>query len=251
LVESMVSFYDVKERISVTLPLGDVEGELYTRLTADGKEQVRYALRGSYRERKLTKFVAEADFRQLLAEAEKIRRFKTVWLPDDVDVSEVDQEPLSSLLDRLDTIDELIEKVSSSGDFAHLQPREIESVIERLLPRDGYETELTPRSGDGGVDIYAWKSDPILGDLMYIVECKLWAPANKVGPDIIRQVRGVIGVRNATGGIIVTSSYFTPGALKEQALDPNRLVLHDRAAVLEWIRRTTPPSDPHAKGVRD
>jgi hypothetical protein len=239
----MVSFYDVKERTSVTLPLKEVEGQLYTRLTVDGKEQVRYAIRGSYRERKLTKFVAEADFRQLLAEAEKIRRFNTVWLPDDVDVSEVLKAPaLSGLLDRLDAIDALIDQVAISGDFSHLRPREFESVTERLLRRDGYITKLTPPSGDGGVDVYAWKSDPILGDLMYIVECKLWAPHNKVGPDIIRQVFGVIGVRKTDGGIIVTSSYFTPGALKEQALAPDRLTLRDRTAVLKWIRRTTPSS---------
>lgn len=57
-----VSFYDVKTRQSVDVPESDVSKTKYERTTKDGKTQVRYALRGSYQGRNLTKFVSQADW---------------------------------------------------------------------------------------------------------------------------------------------------------------------------------------------
>ena len=55
----MISFYDVKTRESVELPESDVTKTKYERTTAAGKTQVRYALRGKYEGRNLTKFVGQ------------------------------------------------------------------------------------------------------------------------------------------------------------------------------------------------
>ena len=61
--ESMsISFYDVKTRESVEVPESDVSKTKYERTTKDGKVQVRYALRGSYQGRNLTKFVSQATW---------------------------------------------------------------------------------------------------------------------------------------------------------------------------------------------
>ena len=57
-----VSFYDVKTRQSVQVEDGDVTKTKYERTTASGKVQVRYALRGKYEGRNLTKFVGQADW---------------------------------------------------------------------------------------------------------------------------------------------------------------------------------------------
>jgi hypothetical protein len=57
-----VSFYDVKTRQSVDVPESDVSKTKYERTTKDGKVQVRYALRGKYEGRNLTKFVGQADW---------------------------------------------------------------------------------------------------------------------------------------------------------------------------------------------
>jgi hypothetical protein len=59
-----VSFYDVKTRQSVDVQDGDVSKTKYERTTKDGKTQVRYALRGSYEGRNLTKFVSQATWDQ-------------------------------------------------------------------------------------------------------------------------------------------------------------------------------------------
>ena len=57
-----VSFYHVETRQSVSVPESDVSKTKYERTTKDGKVQVRYALRGKYDGRNLTKFVGQADW---------------------------------------------------------------------------------------------------------------------------------------------------------------------------------------------
>ena len=57
-----VTFYDVKSRQSVEVADSDVTRTKYERTTKDGKVQVRYALRGKYEGRNLTKFVSEANW---------------------------------------------------------------------------------------------------------------------------------------------------------------------------------------------
>lgn len=65
-----VSFYDVKSRQSVQVEDGAVTKTKYERTTASGKVQVRYALRGKYDGRNLTKFVGEADWNATSAPVE-------------------------------------------------------------------------------------------------------------------------------------------------------------------------------------
>ena len=60
-----VKFYDVKTRQSVEVPESDVTKTKYERTTKEGKVQVRYALRGKFEGRNLTKFVGEADWNTL------------------------------------------------------------------------------------------------------------------------------------------------------------------------------------------
>jgi hypothetical protein len=57
-----VSFYDVKTRQKVDVPESDVSKTKYERTTKEGKVQIRYALRGKYEGRNLTKFVGQADW---------------------------------------------------------------------------------------------------------------------------------------------------------------------------------------------
>ncbi|HUD11400.1 MAG TPA: hypothetical protein VMS08_03245 [Candidatus Saccharimonadia bacterium] len=57
-----VSFYDVKTRQKVDVPESDVSKTKYERTTKEGKVQVRYALRGKFEGRNLTKFVGQADW---------------------------------------------------------------------------------------------------------------------------------------------------------------------------------------------
>ncbi|HSH31218.1 MAG TPA: hypothetical protein VK963_00965 [Candidatus Saccharimonadales bacterium] len=57
-----VQFYDVKSRQPVDVPESDITKVKYERTTSTGKSQVRYALRGNYDGRKVTKFVNQATW---------------------------------------------------------------------------------------------------------------------------------------------------------------------------------------------
>lgn len=65
-----VTFYDVKTRQSVQVPESDVTKTKYERTTSAGKVQVRYALRGKYEGRNLTKFVGQVDWDAMSAPVE-------------------------------------------------------------------------------------------------------------------------------------------------------------------------------------
>jgi len=60
-----VEFYDVKTRQKVSVPETQLRKTTYEQTNKNGSTTVRYALRGNYEGRNLTKFVSEADWRQL------------------------------------------------------------------------------------------------------------------------------------------------------------------------------------------
>lgn len=70
-----------------------------------------------------------------------------------------------------------------------------------------------------------------------MVECRKYAPENKVGVGIIRQVTGVHHLKRATKSLIVTTSYFSPDAIKEAKAFENQLDLKDYEAIKDWLRK--------------
>lgn len=66
------------------------------------------------------------------------------------------------------------------------------------------------RNGDGGVDIYAYND---ANDSTWAIQCKCYASARKVGPDVIRELIGSLTrYPSGTLGMVVTTSSFTEGA---------------------------------------
>ncbi len=115
-----------------------------------------------------------------------------------------------------------------------LSPRKFEEIVAELLISKGYDIELTPASGDGGIDIYAAKKDD-LGKFLYLVECKKYVPPSKVGVEVVRSLHGVVQSKKATAGAIVTTSYFTKGAAEFQREIPHQMGLHDYFVLQHWI----------------
>lgn len=68
-------FYDVRERKAVQVPDEAVEAVAYESLTKSGRRRVRYALRATYKGRRLTKFVDEATYQRYAREPQKFRQF--------------------------------------------------------------------------------------------------------------------------------------------------------------------------------
>lgn len=115
-----------------------------------------------------------------------------------------------------------------------LPPRKFEEIVAEILDKQGYSIQLTPASGDGGFDIFAARNDQ-LGKFLYLVECKRYIPPNKVGVEIVRSLYGVVQIKRATAGAIVSTSFFTQGAEEFQRDVHHQLHLHDYVVLQRWI----------------
>ena len=94
-------------------------------------------------------------------------------------------------------------------DINSLSGVEFEMVCKKLLENMGFAVETTKTSGDGGIDLIAYNSQPLLSG-KYIIQCKRYA--GSVGEPIIRDWYGVVTSERANKGILMTSGVFTKQA---------------------------------------
>jgi len=116
-----------------------------------------------------------------------------------------------------------------------LSPRKFEELVASILADLGFDVELTQATRDGGRDIIAHIRNAVCSFLTHI-ECKRYAPDNKVGVGIIREVIGVHNIRGATKSIIVTTSFFSGDAVKEAKIMENQLDLKDFNDLKTWLQ---------------
>ena len=117
-----------------------------------------------------------------------------------------------------------------------IDPIRFEELVAELFEEDGYQVVLTPPRADGGKDIYVCRSDEKL-EASFLVECKRYNPPNKVGVEIARQLYGVVQHERRSGGVIVTTSYFTRGAKEFAGTVPYQLFLKDFEDLQTWLQK--------------
>lgn len=95
-----------------------------------------------------------------------------------------------------------------------MKPGEFEELISQLLAEMGFEmVEVTKLSGDGGIDV---RGTLVIGDVVRIkmaVQVKKWKLKKNIQSPDVQKVRGSLGVHEH--GLIITTSDFSPGAIKE------------------------------------
>ena len=97
-----------------------------------------------------------------------------------------------------------------------MKPSEFEELISQLLTEMGFEmVNVTKLSGDGGIDV---RGTLVIGDAVRIkmaVQVKKWKLKNNILAPGVQQVRGSLGAHEQ--GLIITTSDFSKGAIKEAA----------------------------------
>lgn len=97
-----------------------------------------------------------------------------------------------------------------------MKPGEFEELISQLLAEMGFEmVEVTKLSGDGGIDV---RGTLVVGDVVRIkmaVQVKKWKLKSNIMAPVVQQVRGSLGAHEQ--GLIITTSDFSAGAIKEAA----------------------------------
>lgn len=98
---------------------------------------------------------------------------------------------------------------------------EFEHVCKRLLENMGFTVETTKASGDGGIDLIGYNTQPLLSG-KYIIQCKRYA--GSVGEPIIRDLYGVVTSERANKGILITTGHFTKSAIAFAENKPIELI---------------------------
>jgi restriction system protein len=158
--------------------------------------------------------------------------------PDGRPIGEGSQGEQQLISGVLIVTDDLLDRIRAKpAEMYSLTPRQFEELVAELFRRQGYEVTLTPASKDGGKDIYVAKRDTV-GALMYLVECKQFAPDRPVGVGLIRQLYGVVQQENASGGILATTSFFTKGAKEFTEKVRYRLSLKNYIDLQKWVEQS-------------
>lgn len=105
-------------------------------------------------------------------------------------------------------------------DLDQLSGTEFEKCCADILRRNGFtNVQLTPTSGDQGVDILAEKNG-----MQYAIQCKRFS--TKLGNSPVQEVNAGRSVYHCDRAIVMTNNYFTPGAV--QAANACDVELWDR-----------------------
>ena len=120
------------------------------------------------------------------------------------------------------------------NDIYSLSPREFEEFVAGLLATSGYEVKLGPKGRDGGIDVFA-ERDGEFGPELTLVQCKRHRYDQKVSEPVVKQLYADMTLRNATKGLLVTTSTFTKPALKLIEGVRYRLVGKDIEKLKRWL----------------
>lgn len=90
-----------------------------------------------------------------------------------------------------------------------MKPREYEEYIRELFNKQGYTTELTPQSGDYGIDIFATK-----GREKIAIQVKMYGNSRKVNRSMIMELHGAKDYFGCNKAILVTNGEIMPDAIE-------------------------------------
>lgn len=159
---------------------------------------------------------------------------------------ESSEEPPHRLVEAVDILSvQLIDYLKRHPhELYGIPPNIFEEVVGEVLASYGWQVDLTPKSKDGGYDIFAISPTTAPEtEASWIIECKRYAPHRPVGVDIVRALYGSNllnrGDQGAGMKMLATTSYFTAGA---KAFKASRydLALRDYEGILDWLNTYRP-----------
>ena len=115
---------------------------------------------------------------------------------------------------------------------------QFERLLGSIFRNQGYEVELGPGSGDGGVDLRLLQRDPI-GDVLTFVQAKRHAPHRKIALQPVQALHGASVADGATRSLFVTTSDYLPSARRFAARKNVQMDLYTSEDVVDWCRQAT------------
>jgi restriction endonuclease Mrr len=97
---------------------------------------------------------------------------------------------------------------------------------------------LTPETHDAGVDLYVVQHT-VYGRLLTVVDCKRRDRDRPVGVSLVRELLGTVQTKDASAGVIATTSRFSGPATQLAERYPFRLALQDYFDLQSMLRDAT------------
>ena len=119
--------------------------------------------------------------------------------------------------------------------LGNLHWRDFETIIAALMESQGYQVELGPGSGDGGVDVRLLQRDPI-GDVMTLVQVKRYRGHRRIHLEAVQALHGAVAADGASKSMFVTTSTYSPSAQSFAARRNVPMTLHTTKDVQEWCK---------------
>ena len=116
--------------------------------------------------------------------------------------------------------------------------RDFEKLVAELLESQGFDTELGPGVGDGGVDARLVQRDPV-GDIMTLVQVKRYAKRWKIRLQAIQALHGAKMASGASRSMFVTTSDYQPCGRRFAARENVRMDLYVSDDVQRWCQDAT------------
>ena len=111
-------------------------------------------------------------------------------------------------------------------------PYGFEAFIADVYKKQGYDAHTTPKTNDGGYDVYAERDG-----YSAIIECKCYAADNKIGRPMIQKLVGANQIENADHMVFITTSSFSKEALEYAAKTGVQTI--DGQQLVEMISKNT------------
>jgi restriction system protein len=106
---------------------------------------------------------------------------------------------------------DILADLESRPNLMDLNPFEFENLIANLFDQMGLESKLTRSHRDGGVDVVAFDTRPVLGGKV-VIQAKRYRHA--VGVSAVRDLYGTMLNEGANKGILATTSGYGPDAFE-------------------------------------
>ncbi|MCH7626954.1 MAG: restriction endonuclease [Chloroflexi bacterium] len=107
---------------------------------------------------------------------------------------------------------------------------DFEHYVQKLLIYRGYQTEVTPATGDVGADIIARANG-----IKYAIQAKRYSIDNRVGVHAVTEAIAALPYYDAEEAIVITSGYFTNAANRYAEKVGCRLVDRDELSI--WVKQ--------------
>ena len=118
--------------------------------------------------------------------------------------------------------------------------RKFEGLAGEFFEREGFQVEMGPGRGDGGVDIRVWApADDAGKPPLILVQCK--RQRDKVSQVVLKALWADVSDEGAQSGLIVTTSSLTPSAETVRKVRGYPIGTVERRTLQGWIKQLRSP----------